>query len=113
RAWLYRIAYREAIAVLRRRRDTPFDPADLPEQADLATPESEFVANELAAVLAGAIERLPMSLRAAFVLRDVEGLSMADVAFTLDIGQSAAKMRVHRARTQLRTDLEDVLNDLR
>ncbi len=112
RAWLYRIAYREAIAVLRRRRDTPVDPADIPEQQDLVTPESEVVALELAELLGRAIERLRLSLRAAFVLRDVEGLSMADVAFALDIGQSAAKMRVHRARAQLREDLEEVLSDL-
>ncbi len=113
RAWLYRIAYREAIAVLRRRRETPVDPADLPERANLATPESDALANELAALLEAAIERLPLSLRAAFVLRDVEDLPMVDVAFTLDIGQSAAKMRVHRARTQLRIELEEVLDDLR
>jgi RNA polymerase sigma-70 factor, ECF subfamily len=112
RAWLYRIAYREAIAVLRRRRDTPVDPADIPEQQNLVTPETEVVALELAELLGGAIERLPLSLRAAFVLRDVEGLSMADVAFALDIGESAAKMRVHRARAQLREELKEALSDL-
>jgi RNA polymerase sigma-70 factor, ECF subfamily len=112
KAWLYRIAYREAIAVLRRRREVPVDPAELPQQATAATPESEVVAQELAELLGAAIERLPLSLRAAFVLRDVEGLSVSEVAFALDIGPSAAKMRVHRARAQLRQDLEDVLSDL-
>ena len=33
RPWLLQVAYREAITVIRRRRDVPVDPAKLPEQA--------------------------------------------------------------------------------
>lgn len=111
--WLYRIAYREAITVLRRRRDTPVDPVELPEQVDTTTPESAVEARDLAETLHRAIGTLPVSLRSAFVLRDVEELSMAEVAASLDIGLSAAKMRVQRARSQLREELQEVLDDLR
>ena len=61
------------------------------------------------AVLQAAIDELPGTLRIAFVLRDVEGLSTREVADTLEIGESAAKMRIARAREQLRLALEGVL----
>ncbi len=112
RPWLYRIAYREAIAVLRRRRETPVDPTELPERVDPATPETVAEAHHLAAAIDEAMATLPVLLRAAFVLRDVEELSMAEVAETLGIGNSAAKMRVHRARDQLRVRLQEVLHDV-
>jgi RNA polymerase sigma-70 factor, ECF subfamily len=56
-------------------------------------------------VIRAAIDHLPETLRTAFVLRDVEELPMADVAEVLDIGLSATKMRVARAREQLRIAL--------
>ena len=58
-----------------------------------------------ATVLVSQIGRLPEALRLAFVLRDVEELPMNEVAEVLDIGVSAAKMRVARARETLRTEL--------
>jgi RNA polymerase sigma-70 factor (ECF subfamily) len=50
---------------------------------------------------------LPGTVRGAFVLRDVEELSMREVAGVLDISESAAKMRVHRARAEMRRLLWD------
>jgi RNA polymerase sigma-70 factor (ECF subfamily) len=106
RSWLLGIAYREALQVLRGRRDVPTDPVDL---AQLATADGDpldgVVRAELAVLLADAIRRLPDALRLAFVLRDVEELPMLEVAQVLNIGPSAAKMRVARAREQLRVEL--------
>lgn len=48
-----------------------------------------------------AIGRLPESLRIALVLKHMEGLSYEEVAQTLGIGVSAAKMRVARGRDEL------------
>lgn len=102
RAWLYRIAYREALAVLARRRDVPTDPAKLRMTAPAPDPAVLVIQDESARALHRSILQLEEPLRSAFVLRDVEELSMAEVAQVLDIGLSAAKMRVHRARLQLR-----------
>lgn len=105
RPWLLQIAYHGALEVLRRRRDLPTDPATLPERPSSETPESLALRSETLAALDRAIDTLPETLRVAFVLRDVEGLSTAEVAATLEIGESAAKMRVARAREQLRQAL--------
>jgi RNA polymerase sigma-70 factor, ECF subfamily len=48
------------------------------------------------------IARLPELYRDAFVLRDLEEMSTADVARTLGIDPAAVRQRVHRARLMLR-----------
>ena len=68
-------------------------------------PAESAIRSELARLLDCAIRDLPDLLRAAFVLRDVEELPMNEVAHVLEIGESAAKMRVARARESLRITL--------
>ncbi len=107
RPWLLQVAYREAITVVRRRRETPTDPEALPESAATALgPEDTSVLSELAAELSKALQSLDADERMAVVLRDVEQLPMREVAEVLGIGLSAAKMRVHRGRQSLRVKLE-------
>ncbi len=107
RAWLLQVGYRESIGVLRRRRDVPLDPTDLPVKAcEEPTPADVVAASAVAAELSGALQRLSPDERLAVVLRDVEGLSMREVAEVLGVGVSAAKMRVHRGRQRLRVLLE-------
>jgi RNA polymerase sigma-70 factor (ECF subfamily) len=111
RAWLYRIAYRQSIAALRKRRDQPVDPTQLPEPASgVMSAESVALAQELATVVDRAIADLDEPLRAAFVLRDVEELSTKEAAEVLGIGESALKMRLARARQALRVSLEQYLD---
>jgi RNA polymerase sigma-70 factor (ECF subfamily) len=106
RSWLLSITYREALMVLRSRRDLPTDPFALPERAGRQSdPEDLVLQAELADAINASIDQLPQLLRAAFVLRDVEELPIAEVAEVLDIGVSAAKMRVARARELLRASL--------
>jgi RNA polymerase sigma-70 factor (ECF subfamily) len=98
--WLYRIAVNEAL--MRRRRKRP-DVQELDERLAAAPdPESglrELLVRELAA--------LPFEYRAAVVLRDVEGLTNAEVAEALGISIAAAKSRIHRGRLQIRSALAD------
>src|SRR5215471_8657715 len=60
---------------------------------------------ELRDLLASTLEELPPHYRAVIVLRDVEGLSMAEVAGALGIPVGTAKTRAHRARLLLRKRL--------
>jgi RNA polymerase sigma-70 factor (ECF subfamily) len=96
--WLYQIAVNEAL--MRRRRKRP-DVQELDDRlASAPDPEPglrELLVRELAA--------LPFEHRAAVVLRDVEGLSNAEVAEALGISVGAAKSRIHRARMQIRDAL--------
>jgi len=63
------------------------------------------IQKQLRAVLTAAIDELPAHYRAAIFLRDVEGLSTAEVADALGIPVPTAKTRAHRARLLLRKRL--------
>jgi RNA polymerase sigma-70 factor (ECF subfamily) len=74
-------------------------------------PGGELLSSELRAAVEQAVLALPDTLRAAFVLREIEGLSTREAADTLGIGESALKVRVHRARQALRETLASYLHD--
>lgn len=114
--WLTRIAVNEALARLRRRSHlVPVEEA--PERAPAdgaagpADPERRAAARELVAVLERAVDRLPASYRTVFMLREVEGLSTAEAATSLSITEDLAKVRLHRARAALRSELLSLLGE--
>ena len=110
--WLYRIAYNNSIMHLRRRKvesldlgSTPaFGPNDGIPQPLLdwcCLPERDLMTAEALDAINLAVDQLSDSLRIAFLLRDVEGLTTAETAEILSIGESAVKVRLHRARRTL------------
>ncbi len=70
-------------------------------------PEQEALGKQLQRVLISAIDDLSVGYRTVFVLRDVEGMSTAEVAESLRLSEQAVKMRLHRARAVLRQVLYD------
>lgn len=110
-AWIYRIGYNKSIEAHRRRREEPEDPAELARSMAqvAASAEHEVMRSELIATLDRAIFGLTQPLRAVFVLRDVEGLSTTETAAALDVSESAVKMRLLRARQELRKVLKEYL----
>ncbi len=114
--WLYRIAFNEAQRRLSRRRPAPPvagpDSQDviarLPEAAS-AGPEARALDREFESVLERALGELPAELRAAVVLRDLEGLSTIEAAAVAGLRQAAFKSRLHRGRMRLRALLEPYL----
>ena len=66
-------------------------------------PEQTIGKTEVASVVHQEIDRIPPLLRKVFLLRDVQRLSMHDVAAQLGISIAAAKSRLLRARIELRT----------
>ncbi len=115
--WLYRVAYNASLGRLRQRQGEPLppeDPADdeatglpLPQAFvdwDLS-PEQILADGEARREVDEAIATLPESLRVAFILRDVEGLSTAEAAEILGLHEGAVKVRLHRARLALRERL--------
>jgi RNA polymerase sigma-70 factor, ECF subfamily len=107
--WLYRIAVNEALMRLRRKR-LPL--AELDERTEAAVPapsnDPALAAEgvDLKAFLAARIRALEFEYRAPLVLRDVVGLSNQEVADVLDLTVPAAKSRIHRARMQIREQLD-------
>ena len=111
--WLYRIAFNEARRRLsgrappRAERD-PLgeDPiGSLPEAPQLG-PEAQALDREFERTVARALAQLPVELRAAVVLRDIEGLTTKEAADVVGVRQAAFKSRLHRGRMQLRALLE-------
>ena len=79
--------------------------------SDDSSPDPAAVAanKELCEIVAGSVMKLPNSQRAVIVLRDVEGMSYARIAEVLDIELGTLKSRLSRARSNLREQLEAIL----
>jgi RNA polymerase sigma-70 factor, ECF subfamily len=114
--WLYRIAVNESLMLLRKRRDgvTSIDVGFESDDNEIfprqifdwcCLPERELLRDEVKEHIEAAAGMLSDANRAAFLLRDVEGLSTQETAEVLDISESAVKVRLMRARMQLREDL--------
>ena len=114
-AWLTGIAVNEALARVRRRaRETPADPAlELVDasRGQRGDPECEAARGEVRRVLEAAIDALPEAARVVLVLRDVEGLSTAEVAASLGLAEEAVRTRLHRARASLRWEVRDRIGE--
>jgi RNA polymerase sigma-70 factor (ECF subfamily) len=126
--WVYRIATNAALMHRRAARRRPADSLEmyLPQfDADgthVATPAELRVLSEaddhldrqtLAEKARAAVAQLPEGCREAFVLRDLEEMSTAQVAHALGIEPAAVRQRVHRARLMLRGCLSHLLGEKR
>jgi len=70
-----------------------------------ATPATEHARGELRTSIARAAAALPDDQRAAFILAELHGFSMAEIAAALDVAENTVKTRLHRARALLRRKL--------
>ncbi len=107
--WMYRITANCAATHHGRRakhRHEPLDEADrLPDERPKVDPQAQSDATELRARLTEALGALPAKLRQVVVLRDIYDLPHEAIAAELGISETAAKVRLHRARKKLRDDL--------
>ncbi|MCC3305218.1 RNA polymerase sigma factor [Sneathiella sp. HT1-7] len=116
--WLTRIVYNAAIDRQRaiKRRHSEYlqqDVAILEEyqaryesQSGRLSPETELLRKQFSELLKTVIARLPDEFRSVFVLRDIEGMSVAETADALQIKEATVKSRLFRARRELREHLE-------
>jgi RNA polymerase sigma-70 factor (ECF subfamily) len=107
--WLYRITANCASTHLGRRRrhrhDELGEEVDVPDTSPDHDPAAMASATMLRDRLEAAVAELPPRLRAVVVLRDIYDLNHAQIAEELGITESAAKVRLHRARRRLRTQV--------
>ncbi|HLZ25215.1 MAG TPA: RNA polymerase sigma factor [Ktedonobacterales bacterium] len=99
--WLLRVATNLALNAHRRRDTRVGEPVRLSEELSPATSDPAWHVTERDAVHQILLSLSP-NMRAALVLREVYGLSFAEVAHTLGITHAAAKMTLSRAREQFR-----------
>ncbi|MCX7977092.1 MAG: sigma-70 family RNA polymerase sigma factor [Bellilinea sp.] len=115
--WLYRIAYNLSLDRLRAKQTLPLPDDDGTDEMDNPSPlprefvewrwlPEELIQNQQQRkALTEAIQTLSPALRAVFILRDVEELSTEETAAILSISAAAVKVRLHRARLELREKL--------
>ncbi len=107
KTWLYQIATNTARTHLARRRDRPEqaagDPAATPEAfGQPSTGEDVEAAVIHRDRLDRALQALPEDMRAAVVLRDVEGLDYVEIARALGVPLGTVESRIFRGRARLR-----------
>ena len=112
--WLYRITVNEARMRLRKRREVSLDELMAEDDAQETTyaplqladwreiPGQALEQRELQAQLAAAVASLPDKYREVLVLRDINGLSIAETAEALTLSLANVKTRLLRARLMLR-----------
>ena len=74
-------------------------------------PEARVLAAEAGGRVVSAIEALPPAQRTVITLRDVKGLSAAEVCELLDISETNQRVLLHRARSKTRAALEHYLDE--
>jgi RNA polymerase sigma-70 factor (ECF subfamily) len=83
--------------------DKPFRPRQFADWREL--PSDVVAQTEVRRAIWKALDELPDIYREVFVLRDVQHLDVAETAQVLEIGESAVKTRLHRARLMMRESL--------
>lgn len=124
--WLYRIASNAALKLIRKRRglDTvSLEQNTEPQEDTDRIPHPEYIADwkqtpdtlaqhaETREILERALAQLDEKHRLVFILRDVEGLSIKETADALGISEANVKVRLLRARLQLRELLTRAFGD--
>jgi len=117
--WLYTIAARVCQRKRRRRSGAPERLASIDELLPLGDPKLAVAPSEAAEAaqarresreeVEAAIAELPETFRMPFVLKEVIGFSVADIASILGIEETTVRTRVHRARLKVRKALESSL----
>jgi RNA polymerase sigma-70 factor, ECF subfamily len=102
--WLFRITSNCAHNLIRRFRPTePLGEDNAPVDTDMTRdPATAAEGSELRARVVAALAQLPAKLREVVELRELADLSHDAIAKRLGITETAAKVRLHRARAKLR-----------
>ena len=110
--WVYRITMNTCLDELRKRKNRPstsldglvdagWSPVDAGE-----TPERHTLRREVRQTLQAMISELPEDMRAAVVLRDIQGYSYDEIAEMLDTNVGTIKSRISRGREKLREKIK-------
>jgi len=113
-AWLTRIATNAAFVVARQRKNLPrAELSDVvadtyPDATRWGSPEAMGLAGEDQRLVRAALDRLAPSHRAALTLREIGGLSYAEIATALGLTRGAVEALLFRARARFRAEYRKV-----
>ncbi len=119
--WLYRIGINTAKNYLvsqgrRAPTSTEFDTEeaetfdDATQLRDINTPESLLLTKQIGETINGAMDALPEELRAAIVLREIDGMSYEEIAGIMDCPIGTVRSRIFRAREAVAEKLRPLLD---
>jgi len=116
--WIYRIATNAAMdhmrhrSSLKRAPEEPLQEECEAEDQDLWTGEKKpsleasLIRGQMNECIRGIVEKLPANHRVVITLSELEGLTNGEIAEILQVSLDTAKIRLHRARAKLKTELE-------
>lgn len=106
--WLYRITVNASIDYMRKHHRHQHESIEnVKEKADEKndTPEDSFKRSQLRVYIDEAAESLNEKQRSAFMLRDVDGCNIDDVANIMNMPEATVRWYLHRARTKIKKEL--------
>ena len=111
-SWLYRIATHVSIDRMRQRarsatRTLEKPVEDLPIVDQKRSPFAIVQQNEMSSCVQLYVAKLSHAYRAVLLLHDSDGLTAEEIATLLQLPLTTVKMRLHRARRQLQTALDE------
>ena len=107
RHWILRITHNMSVSMLRRRREDSVSPLDMPERPTSERSVAVQVEDRLAiARFEAALGDLDVVSRSIVVLREVEGLSYAEMSDVLELPLPTIRTRLLRARRHLAVALD-------
>lgn len=114
--WLYRIAVNTAknYLVTLTRRPISADHVDLQDSIELsaqASPEHLLLRDEIERTVFEVINGLPLELRVAVILRELEGLSYEEIAQVMQCPLGTVRSRIFRAREAIDLEVQPLLRD--
>lgn len=118
--WLIRIAINESYARLKEMKkgqrtiqiDVMNDTSTL-KVADIKqlNPQEKMIRKEAKTLLENAIDELEPKYRTVYVLKEVEEMSLKEIAIAMDLTVSNVKVRIHRSKEMLREKLLEIVNE--
>lgn len=122
-SWMYRVVTNAGLMRLRKRRRLSEVPVD---EESFNLPEDEYYSGtapqwrvradeaaqnrELRQKIIEAVDELPPKYQTVFILKEVEGLKLDEIAEVLELSVGGVKSRLHRARLHLRATLGPYLS---
>jgi len=112
--WLIRIGINEALARLKHKgkyiqfncveEGVQNKVLEIPETSQ-QNPENTIIQKEAKQILEKAILELELKYRIVYILREIEGMSIAEICECLDLSKSNVKVRLHRAKKKIKETL--------
>lgn len=110
--WLTRILINEGLMRLKKRKNhEPIDEKIHELRVETRHPMNVAMNNELKEMLEGAIAQLPPKYRMVFMMREIEGMNVAETTECLEISEANVKVRLNRAKEMLREKLSHYVQD--